>query len=101
MSLFFSTKLSSFDYYVPFNTSLEGLPQMNYPYQIGQRPGWPVRAACNILLEQEQNNGNYNGNDNNVGRRHDLKICTLGSKPCTRGGFWSCSSCRKQSVNLK
>ena len=43
-----------------FIYGLEGLPQMNYPYQIGQRPEWPVRAACNMLLEQVQNNVNYN-----------------------------------------
>ena len=34
-----------------FLYGLEGLPQMNYPYQIGSMPAWPVDAVCQILLD--------------------------------------------------
>lgn len=43
-----------------FIYGLEGLPQMNYPYEIGLRPSWPVRSACNILLH---NGTNIDGHD--------------------------------------
>ena len=32
-----------------FLYGLEGLPQLNYPYQIGDMPGWPVKKVCEIL----------------------------------------------------
>jgi lysosomal Pro-X carboxypeptidase len=33
-----------------FIYGLEGLPQQNYPYPVGQLPAWPVHAVCNNLL---------------------------------------------------
>ena len=32
-----------------FIYSLEGLAQLNYPYQIGEMPAWPVAAVCEML----------------------------------------------------
>ena len=29
-----------------FTDAIETLPQMDYPYQIGATPGWPVKSAC-------------------------------------------------------
>ena len=29
--------------------ALEGIPQQNYPYQIGAMPAWPVNATCALL----------------------------------------------------
>ncbi|GMI02076.1 hypothetical protein TrVE_jg8031 [Triparma verrucosa] len=33
-----------------FLYGLEGLPQLNYPYEIGSMPAWPVQAACDMLV---------------------------------------------------
>jgi pimeloyl-ACP methyl ester carboxylesterase len=32
-----------------FAYALEGLPQQNYPYRIGDMPAWPVNATCQLL----------------------------------------------------
>jgi lysosomal Pro-X carboxypeptidase len=32
-----------------FLYGLEGLPQQNYPYEIGDMPAWPVAATCAVL----------------------------------------------------
>ncbi|KAJ8603273.1 hypothetical protein CTAYLR_006955 [Chrysophaeum taylorii] len=32
-----------------FQYALESLPQLNYPYPVDGRPGWPVEAACGVL----------------------------------------------------
>ena len=34
-----------------FTYGLEGLPQGNYPYKIGNRPAWPVQYVCNIMVD--------------------------------------------------
>lgn len=34
-----------------FQYALESLPQLDYPYNVGGRPGDPVKAACELLLE--------------------------------------------------
>jgi lysosomal Pro-X carboxypeptidase len=36
-----------------FIYGLEGLPQQNYPYAIGNRPAWPVQAVCEIMTSKD------------------------------------------------
>ena len=38
-----------------FLYGLEGLPQLNYPYQIGNMPAWPVKAVCGMLRDGNEN----------------------------------------------
>jgi len=33
-----------------FSYALEGLPQQDYPYAIGDMPAWPVNATCKLLV---------------------------------------------------
>jgi len=33
-----------------FQYALENLPQENYPYPVGNNPGWPVNATCDRLV---------------------------------------------------
>ena len=47
-----------------FVYALEGLPQQNYPYKIGNLPGWPVNHTCGILTSSGALDGNGNGNGN-------------------------------------
>jgi len=37
-----------------FLYGLEGLPQLNYPYQISDMPGWPVKAVCGMLKDGKE-----------------------------------------------
>ena len=36
-----------------FSYGLEGLPQSNYPYPIGNLPAWPVAHVCEILVNND------------------------------------------------
>jgi lysosomal Pro-X carboxypeptidase len=39
-----------------FMYGLEGLPQQNYPYPVGNNPAWPVQAVCGILTNNTADN---------------------------------------------
>lgn len=39
-----------------FAYALEGLPQENYPYALGDRPAWPVNWTCDVLVDALANN---------------------------------------------
>ena len=34
-----------------FAYALEGIPQGDYPYPIGNMPAWPVNATCKIMVD--------------------------------------------------
>mmetsp|Transcript_9664 Transcript_9664/g.18969 ORF Transcript_9664/g.18969 Transcript_9664/m.18969 type:complete len:311 (-) Transcript_9664:188-1120(-) len=34
-----------------FAYALESLPQLDYPYPVGGRPGWPVKYTCDVLTQ--------------------------------------------------
>ena len=42
--------------------ALETMPQLDYPYAVGNLPGWPVNATCAMILDSSDLIKNLAGN---------------------------------------
>ena len=60
LSLFFLGLEASFF----FTDAVESIPQMNYPYEIGTFPAWPVNRTCEIITGGQKSNDYQNGRKN-------------------------------------